>query len=1167
MDLGLLFGAAQQGQQQGMGQMAMNLLFNSGQQYQQPRYQGIPGNVSNIYRYQPGLSEQFMNFMFPGTQQMMAPPVFLQSDFQDIMARTRYENQLRARYSENPFAITAAQTALQGFGFSEDEASKVMDNKMLRGITSMVGTMMFGKSASQQRGDVSIDLNRFFAGRQFRSSSGMFRMGITPEVNQEITDRLFRETYRDEYGMFKKMPFFGMQEMSDIMKLGIDYGLDIPKSETGGINTDQLIEQTKSLAKVIEAGMGIYNTLDKEEVIKNIMEMTRGTVALGDTSGLNNMIFRVNALAKNANISMKIMQKIVSEGAQIFDEIGISGASGAQLTADLFGFNKSMTQGETSVVDPDTFRRAGGAQAMRELDLANFTGTLQSDLVQQASSLYGFAKSMGDQAGMDAAMQLVFDPRKDVDKDFFDQKERLKDMYAKRLMKESGIGEGMARTLAEDAFDTSKRTGLEDLINDQIESGGLPEMMRNLMQKKVREELRASGRVPEVDKLMRAAQEGGRDSASYKAIVESLTERLVNSTNAGRPQARALAESMVGTATMSNERLAQENQRIETEKAIALRDQAMQTDFRGSSVFEKFMNEIQATGMDTPISSLFSMVIPTGPSAFTDPNAPTDVDYIKQFFGNLKSDDPKFKTKMREQMIQGYLEFGGFSDPKFSALFETSKVATGMRFVDSQQVGEIAMMARMLGQGIDDKQATEFFGKFGIGSVEDLAEKMDGTKGNISDFIKVLNKDFGQKLSMKDITNQDVLNAYAAFVQRDDSAGSKQIRNLLLQGNKLARNMFDEEGKFEFDQMNMFEDVDKTAAQKLAERLLGKKDISKQDAAGFIRGYGTGEFVPSKPLSQTEDFLVRQTQKLFEKYPGLSVAPEDFVKGVMKIEAGQNLSKEEMAKYPVLDQIRRSSDIAIAAYKNAMRKQELEEKKMLNAQEEDFKTLSKSSVKDILGKQMSADDRLATLKKLGIKPFDVPDFSRDLAGLIGEGKLDEAFKMLKPKQVNFKDALSALTDYELDKGVLSKQLMDSAKEDPAKTQDSKKKDEMLDFFKMMIKNVKDFVPKKADKIDLKADNVKITTDGATTGYENQKKKISEDEGARPKASGAGADAVKRDSSSVDTGIKKATESEEVSMLLREIKNALQGGIKKSDLDSMVEKVVRDFNINRTQQYS
>ena len=242
------------------GQGAVNMLFGQGQQYQQPAYRGIPGHTAQYYTYNPSWVETGLNWLFPGSQYRMAPPNFLQQDFDYLRQRTQQEQVMRSQFNYSPVARQFGTSALQMFGFDQNQASAVMQNPLVNFGTTFLSNMMFGKSAYQQAGDVSVDMSRFFSGRRFADTSGMFRFGISPEVNQDLTQKLFGATFKDDLGMFRRNQFFGMRDMGDIMKRGIHYGLGIPTNEAGQLNTDQLIEQTKSLAKTIEIGMGVYRT-------------------------------------------------------------------------------------------------------------------------------------------------------------------------------------------------------------------------------------------------------------------------------------------------------------------------------------------------------------------------------------------------------------------------------------------------------------------------------------------------------------------------------------------------------------------------------------------------------------------------------------------------------------------------------------------------------------------------------------------------------------------------------------------------------------------------------------------------------------------------------------------------------------------------------------------
>jgi hypothetical protein len=361
------------------------------------------GHITNTLAYQPTFPERIFNFLMPHRQQL-APPTMLQSDFERVRALSMQANAAAppSTYGMNPVAfrmmhglVSKTMGAQAGEAlYSLRRTQPGLYNMLLAGPVNA----MFGPGVEADKATASRDIYRYFAGRTFMTPRGVTQ-GISPGVTRQISQSLYSATYKDltGTGLIKRMPNFNMQDMSDIMKLGLDYGMRMPTMEGGGIDANKLVQNTKNLARVIDAGMAIFQTMDKEKVVQNLMELTRGTVPLSNTAQLEQSLYRFSTMAKTLNVSTKFLSQISTQTAAAYEQAGLPGQLGVSMGPAAFGMAQMMQR--RGFMTAPQIAAAGGVQGLTRAINTKALNVFASTAYDRYALMYGAARA-GLQPGM-----------------------------------------------------------------------------------------------------------------------------------------------------------------------------------------------------------------------------------------------------------------------------------------------------------------------------------------------------------------------------------------------------------------------------------------------------------------------------------------------------------------------------------------------------------------------------------------------------------------------------------------------------------------------------------------------------------------------------------------------------------------------------------------------
>jgi hypothetical protein len=161
----------------------------------------------------------------------------------------------------------------------------------------------------------------------------------------------------------------------------------------GVLRPDVDTEQgSASWARQMSGGTGLAANLrdimgqDKSipELFEMLNQMTGGGIEQMGTNDLRTMTDRIKAIASNANISLQVMQRLVSQGSQFATQLGMPGAAGAKIAVD----SVARTHGITSVMmDEGQWGAETSNQISSSVQMLSFQGAMSAEGIHAAGIL------------------------------------------------------------------------------------------------------------------------------------------------------------------------------------------------------------------------------------------------------------------------------------------------------------------------------------------------------------------------------------------------------------------------------------------------------------------------------------------------------------------------------------------------------------------------------------------------------------------------------------------------------------------------------------------------------------------------------------------------------------------------------------------------------------
>lgn len=313
-------------------------------------------NMVNTGQLQTPMASQMLGGVFPGMRPQ-AGPTMTQADFLDMQARQRLQANTEQKFV---FAPTLRR-ALSGMGFDMAQFQDPNTKKLT--MQGMLATQLYNRFAGPALGDPYADRARnanvsrdimsgvFFGRPGGQSGFGMSEAALERHVNSMTG-------MGKSPGLFKRSRF-SAQDLFEAQSLGGERGLFTNAGE------GDMTRRVEDMAGIIKTGMSVFRTMNKEKVLDMIQELTAGTVPVSNPGQLNRALFQISTMAKQANVSVEIMQRTAAEGASLMKRMGVGGTSGAMLAVGTSRFTQlasSKMGGLEASVDENLLARMPGGQ-------------------------------------------------------------------------------------------------------------------------------------------------------------------------------------------------------------------------------------------------------------------------------------------------------------------------------------------------------------------------------------------------------------------------------------------------------------------------------------------------------------------------------------------------------------------------------------------------------------------------------------------------------------------------------------------------------------------------------------------------------------------------------------------------------------------------------------
>ena len=548
-------------------------------------------NLANVGQIQSGFLSGLLGNFFPAFK-TQAPPTMLLSHFDEMQRRGALRSRTQDFYmGYSPTAIKAMTTL--GFDkstFITPQGVPTQLGRILsRGWNSVMGPLMGDPQAFKaQTANTMRDL---YSGVFFGRGGGQSGFGLTEsEIGRQVS-ALHNLSFKDNFGLFKRGPF-NARGMFDIQRLGVERGMMI---------AGDLTKRTENLAEVIKTGMAVFHTLDKEKVLENLQRMTQGTVALTNTSQLTGMMHKVAALAKAANLSIETMQRVATEGAALFKQVGITGTAGATMHAQTAMFTNLATSqvgGMAPLVGPQAVARAGGLGITRAILQRQNIGFMGSPFFQKGA----FFATQGLPGGLSTQMRQKMLAGQLTPHDLSRGLNALTKQMGRQMFGGGQLTNRQkmfARIAARARMETRQGQAATQFLEDAQERGGTFEILE--MQQKAQFTTYLRGMPESVKPLMKS-----NDPRLRSAQEDILTQRVQEENSQySAAQARVVAQQMLGMVKMpASQRKAYMTQ-FQNRQLEAVAAEAQERTRVFSSIAERVFNTITTKGKGTSLRDVF----------------------------------------------------------------------------------------------------------------------------------------------------------------------------------------------------------------------------------------------------------------------------------------------------------------------------------------------------------------------------------------------------------------------------------------------------------------------------------------------------------------------------------------------------------------------------------
>jgi hypothetical protein len=768
-------------------------------QMQTPVVPFSTGFQANMQQYRPGWGETIADFVFPGREKPV-PPTWAVSDFRQMMQTQKYHESIQAQMtSRSGMASAAARVMLTQLTGDKKQAGKIVSAIDKSPYGSMLFhsayKMAFGTGIEGQRAGAAINMSRFFSGYAFDRPPGAARptYGLGRQELTRMTKGLYSAAYEDDLGMFRKKPAFGMRDVSEIAMLGVKYGGEAK-------NVNQVINQTKSMMSMVQTGMAIYQTMDKEGVLQSIMELTRGQIPITSTVQSEAILRKVHSWAKVTNTNMKLMHRLSAETSQLFEEAGLSAPAGATFGASTVGFVKGITKGRGAIFSQREVAQLGFQSGIRQQVLKTSMGFMMSSGFANQAMLYQHA---GAALGPEATQKDIATYQQDIISKIrrgegpdMDQVRRVEKAMQKRLqtgLAASGMTEAQAEQTSSEILSgrvtAARGEATGKLLAAMREKYGDFEVSRTAARASVSEVFKkVHGR--DASQLLERAGTG--DKKARSAIVAALTTRYASDMGPHAAYKKALVDARLAAMTPQQVTAAKER-RTEAIQAEITTEALEKTRTAGSSwdiVKRGFITNFKDVSIGEAAASLipkFSFRTASGYPGFLpravsgrgmwSKSGPLNKAYLQSYKEHVKGLSP---NKIMAQHMNW------FQDPRLRSQYAFFESALGHNmFTRKGMFGEGGFYQQMqtaLGElgTVGFGEQLKRLGKEGITTTaEDIYGAMEGTQFTFGDYAGYLRSQGGNysKMSLTAMASDPTaVSSYVSFM--DNLKGIKGAEGL-----------------------------------------------------------------------------------------------------------------------------------------------------------------------------------------------------------------------------------------------------------------------------------------------------------------------------------------------------------------------------------------------------
>jgi hypothetical protein len=746
---------------------AISQLFSSPQQ-RTPVVPYTTGYHANMRQYRPGFVESVTDMLYPGRQRNI-PQNWAVSDWRQMMRTQEYHTRLRNKMTEqSSMANATAKVLLSRVTGDEKRAGDIVSgiNKIAPRLLRGAYRIAFGPDIEEERAEAAIGMSRFFSGYAFDRPSGVGKplYGMGHREITKMTKGLYSAAYKDDLGLFKKGTF-GMRDVSELAMLGVKYG-------GGAQNTEQIVNQTKGMMSMVQTGMAIYQTMDKEGVIQSLMELTRGQIPITSTVQGESILRKVHAWAKSTNTNIKLMHRLSAETAQLFEEAGLSAPAGATFGASTVGFVKGITKGRGAIFAPREVAKLGFQSGIRQAALQTSMSLLTSGGFTNQAMRYQYAETILPEATPEKLKTfrtgIIADISRGVKPDLEQAKTvnvMLKDRLKKSLMS-TGMPEPVAEAQAAKALPgylaVQRREAATAFLASIREKRGDVAIQRMGATTAVKGALVEGFGMKEerVDTLLEQAREGdtaarttiesfmtrhyqstmGRKAGlTHAAIVSRISVMSPNQVEAARDKSKEAKRIAVETAALERSRV--ERSAFDTLKY------GLATEFKEFGIGDAMMSMVPKFSWGK--GSMFPSITPralSGRGAWSRPG-PLSADHLRDYQEHVKN-----------------MSVGGVISRQMN-WFQDAHLTTQHAYFESMLGTNIFTREGVFGKGGFYPQAKTAFGKLGTESFtqslkqlgkkgitttgEEMFEALKGTKLTYFDFAGFLQAQGGEYKNMK----------------------------------------------------------------------------------------------------------------------------------------------------------------------------------------------------------------------------------------------------------------------------------------------------------------------------------------------------------------------------------------------------------------------------------